>query len=381
MKRWYARQLAILLVAATIWAGIFAVPYAFEQAWWRPSITMLVVVSGIIMITNLLLASVVLQSDAPSLDLVGIFQHHLPANAKHLASFITMWAFFVFMMVYCILAPQFLSIVFGWNEPNVLLALLYVTGIGLMLHKHLAEIQRFEHRIILLLTTLILGCSVLARYGWTDIPVFFDMSVWWHAYLPYGVLLFALNSMAAVPLICMLAPTQPRTIKHAIIWAGIFTALIVGVFAIAITWLTWSNTSPDTLNSLYIFLWPAALRVAAAIGVLAMISPHIIFGTHLRKTFMYDYRMPRWLAWILVTWWPFLLVLLLHPNLAEFLGWAGSIAAWWMALLILRVARRFWRHATDTQRQQFLLSKPNFFAQALILTYLAGMIITMVLAI
>jgi hypothetical protein len=92
--------------------------------------------------------------------------------------------------------------------------IVYVAAIGLMIYKHLSQIERFEKRVIILLTSLIIGCCFLALYHWNEQPIIFTTFNRNNIYLPYGILLFALNSMAVVPLVCMLSPTQPKTIKQ-----------------------------------------------------------------------------------------------------------------------------------------------------------------------
>jgi amino acid permease len=376
MKQHSAMSIALLIIAGTIGAWIFSVPFTFEQTGRWPSISMVVLVTIAIIVTNLLLASVVLQSEAPKHDLVSIFHYYLPEKFRHRAWWITMGSFFVYMMIYCIMAPQFLTLLMWWSEPWIIVPIVYGTAIGMMLHKNLTEVERFEKRVIVLLTSLILWCCLLALYNRNGQPAVLTTLNRQNLYLPYGILLFALNSMAVIPLVCMLAPAQPKTIKQWIIIAWILTAIIITSFALAISWLTGNNTSPNTLSSLDILLWPTMVRIAWWIWLLAIISPHIIFGTHLRKSLSGDYKIPRSIARLIVTWWPLLASLILHPNITDLLWWTWTIASWGTALLIVRVTYRFYTKSSPTIQDTFLVKNPKVRIWILTLIYTMGILIT-----
>lgn len=364
------RRLSTMLTWATIWAGIFWVPYAFAQAGGQVSLAMLIIVAGSTLLTNLLLARVVMQSTNPQKDLVGLFRAHLPQRAGNVASVLTIIAFFIYMLVYIRLGPSFLKLITGDSLPLAAATILYVGSIAFLMRKKLAQLSRIEHPLVSLLLLLFVLCICISLYARPEGQTLLSSHPNANIILPYGVLLYALNGVQAVPLLCIVAKEQntEQHIRKSIFLSRILCVLIVWWFGFAVSGALGAATTQDALHGMKALVGEGFLRISALIWLLAVTSCHVLVGMHARKSLYQHYQYPRRVARALVMAVPLAASLLLHASLIEIISFAGGIltgcTGLWISWLV-------WRVLQDS-KYRFL----HYAAVLIAWVYLSGIILT-----
>jgi len=366
------RRLSTILTWATIWAGVFWVPYVFAQAGGHVSLAMLIIVAGITLLTNLLLARVVMQSTIPQKDLIWLFRAHLPKRAGHIAGILTIVAFFIYMLVYIRLGPSFLKLITWDTLPLAIATTLYVWSIAFLMRKKLTQLSRIEHPIVSVLVFLFVISICVALYVRPESQTFLSPGLSTSSILPYGVLLYALNGAHAVPLLCMVATEQhaEHKIRASIFLSRILCVLIVWWFGFAISGALGAATTQDALHGMRALVGEWFVRISALIWLLAVTSCHLLVGMHTRKSLHQEYNYPRRIARALVLSIPLGVSLLLQASLIEIISFAGGILTGCTGLWISWLVRRVLKN-----KEHRVL---HYAAVLIALVYLSGIIVTII---
>ncbi len=381
------RKLSTMLIGATIGAGIFGVPYAFAHTPGRLPVAALLVAWGVTLLTNRLLARVVVHSTSEHKDLIGLYQAHFPTRARHLTSSITLLSFFTSLLVYSRLGPDFLNLITGDLLPEQTATAIYIGMISTFLRKKLEGVSRAEQYIVSILITLFvvsIGIAFHARPAGQNIFSILTTSIsgtsrqdW---LLPYGVLLYALSGMNAVPLLCIVAAhpakiSSPQTVSdkkiaRSILIAGVLCIAIVGGFGLSISGALGSSTTQDALHGMKEIVWPRFLRIGGLIWLLAVTSCNVLIGMHTRKSLYQDYKIPRSRARGAVVFLPVITGIILQASFIQIISFAGGVLTASTGLRVARLVRRvLW------QKKHLLF---RYAAALLGVIYISGIVLTII---
>ena len=131
---------------------------------------------------------------------------------------------------------------------------------------------------------------------------------WRNIFIPYGVILYSLAGIAAIPEISNIFSRENRRFyKRAIIWGTLIPGIIYLIFIAAVIGLTGLNTSPEAIDGLADLLGKKVVFMGALFGFFVTITSYFILGLSLKETFWCDFKINKNLSWFLACFIPLLL--------------------------------------------------------------------------
>lgn len=326
------------LIGTVVGVGIFGLPYVASRAGLVTTLGYLVVLGGVVLAVNLLYSEVVLRTSEPH-RLVGYAERYLGFTGKALATFSLFFGLYGALLAYMILGGEFLSFLIGGHISPFLAGLLLLAAVAYIVARGLRTIGVVEVFMTALLLSLILG---LVSYGSTAIKaenlIAFGDST--HLFLPYGVVLFALWGLSAVPEIFGFVTDSPRRLKPAVILGTITPVVIYAIFIVAVVGISGLATTVDAISGLTSALGPLFARYGALIGFLAVGTSMMTIAIITNDSLRLDFYLPRWTGWLLTFLLPLLFYLFVTRDFIKVVSWVGAIAMSLEGLMVLAIHAR-----------------------------------------
>lgn len=170
------------------------------------------------------------------------------------------------------------------------------------------------------------------------------------AFLPYGVLLFALWGLSLVPETAELAGRDERRALR-VLSVGLATAVVAYfLFALLIAGITGEATTEDALTGLQAVLGDGIVVLTLVFGILTTFSSYLALGLTLLRTLMLDFRVPRFAAWAATIFVPSVLVFAGAPSLLLVLGLTGAVFLGIEGLVVLALRAQLLRKRGERGR-------------------------------
>ena len=145
-------------------------------------------------------------------------------------------------------------------------------------------------------------------------------------FLPYGVWLFSLTGFSAIP------PTRDLFIDSGIkkfkrvISISLFLAIFAYIlFVFSILGVSGSFATEDALSGIKAFMGVKVMAIGSIIGFLCVFTSFIALAVDMKSMFRYDYKIPRFIAWLFVIIPPTALYLFKFDGLVNTLAITGSV--------------------------------------------------------
>lgn len=364
------RSVAVM-VAATIGAGIFGVPYVMSKSGIIVGLFWLVIVAGVLMIENLLMGELALRMP-DNLRFAGIARNILQPRWARATNFLLLVNFLGALIAYLLLGTQFLSnlisTVIPVNQMTVMIIYFIITA--LIISRPFKEIERVDIFTVVSLLTLI---GLLLSLSLSEIhPSFITHIDSTQIFLPYGVLLFALASAGIIPTLEASLSGYKNDLRKIIIISGLITAIVTGVFGTVVALVSTYSTTPDAISGLSIYAGHYVLFLGSLIGLIAMVGIHGLTGNTVKEILHNDYNISgRWsfLAAVLI---PFLIVLSGQLNFIKVLSLIGGVVGGLVGIMIGVMSLR--SHHMKTRTPEYCLRADRFWAWLVILVFAVGAI-------
>ena len=335
-KEWQATS---LLMGTTIGAGIFGLPYVIAQIGFIPGIFYLLFLGGAVLIINLIYGEIILRTPGDH-QLGGYFRLYLDEKQKRLQGLSTL-SFFISvygaMLAYIIGIGEFLTIIFGIGNPVIWSCLFFILGAA-ALYLGLRSIAFLELLIVFLLIGLVV---VFFGVGFHKISwSYFLETNFSRFFLPYGVILFAINGSAVIPEMEEILRKRPQSLKKAIIVGTLIPIFVYLLFALFVVGICGNRTSQDSVSCLSLALPKWIIQLTAGFGILAMASSFLSLSYVLKECWFRDFKFSRPKAFIFSILPSFALFFLGARNFISVLEFSGAISFGLSAILILTMHNR-----------------------------------------
>ena len=360
-----------VLVGTMVGVGIYGIPFAFAKAGvWVGSLWM---VGLIIIVTlfHLMFAEVVLSTQGVH-QVTGYTNIWLGSWGKRFSMVANAISIYGALLAYIIVVGEFLHNILSNYiavDPQ-LYSLVFAVVTSLVWMMRVRTIATIEIGFIALYT---IGIGLIAIIAVPHIQLQ-HFTTWtpefW--YLPYGIILFAVGGMSAVPIQRQLLAGKERLMRPAIIAAMAFVAVLYVVFALVIVGVSGDGTSTEAFAGLYGFLGAPAIIIGSLLGVLTIATAYVMLGTALFEMFTIDYRQSSFLSWLLVLLPPVALYLSGFRNFIDILGLVGAVSVGMLAVLLLWAYLRARRMRLRTS--ELRLNVPTVLVWLLMLFFTIGII-------
>ncbi|MFN7088569.1 MAG: hypothetical protein ACK4NX_02005 [Candidatus Paceibacteria bacterium] len=194
-------------------------------------------------------------------------------------------------------------------------------------------------------------------------------------FLSYGTILFSLMGYIAIPEIALLLGKEKAKtdmLGPIIIFGTAFSAILSGLFMIAILGISGQKTSQDAISGL-VGIFPGWLVfLAFLLAFLEIATSYLIFGVSIRETLKVDFKFPEIAGDIIVALFPLSLFLAGFSNFVWLISFLGAIWVSMDAILIMLI----WKQAKQRlAKQDAFLKIPDWILNPMIfLVGLGGLI-------
>ncbi len=257
----------------------------------------------------------------------GYAEELLGKKAKWLAFLLTIFTDYGALLVYGLLGGLFLGNFFHIS-PVILSLLVFAAG-SILIFFHFEKIAGINFYLTIFLFGMVAVLFIIA-FPHLKITNFnlngsgsFSSFSW---FIPYGIWLFALAGISAVPEVRdILSGSSLKNLKKVIFTSISLCAIFYLLFVFTIVGLSGKMTTEDALTGAIKILGEPALIIGSILGFLAIFTSFIALGADLKNIFHYDFKFPKWLAWVCVSVPPVVLFILGANNFITILGIIVSI--------------------------------------------------------
>jgi len=359
------------LVGTIIGAGILGIPFVVAKVGVVPGMMILVGLGFAVMVVHLMIAELMLRTRFRH-QLAGLVKKYLGVKAEFLISLSILVGSYGALTAYMVGEGEVLSTLFGMPDQKVLFSIVFFAVAGLVLLIGLKLIKILEYWmvwLIVLVVFLIIGLS-LPEISRANLLT----SDWTQSLMAYGVFLFAFSGMNSIFSVREILRRKEYLLRRAIVVGSIIPMVLYACFASVVVGVTGVMTSDIATIGIGQVMGYKMVVFGNIFAVLAMATSFFTIGISLRQFYHYDYKVPVWLAWLLVLIVPVLIFFFVEQNFIEIIGVVGSIT---FGLAGVLVVFAFWKaKKTGDQKPVFALPKLRLVGSGLILVFVVGMIYT-----
>ena len=355
------------LMGTIVGLGMFGIPYTASKAGFFVGVIYLIILGGIMVFVHLTIGEIVERTKEKH-RLTGYIEKYLGARWKQIIGAIIIFAIYAALLAYIIVAGKFLELIFGDLSNSFTLSLVFWAIISPFILRGVKTIGAVElgmSALLLLLT------GVLFTLGIKDVNAEnfsgFNLASF---FLPYGVIIFAMDGGVAVPEMRELLKLDGKTYKRAIIIGTLIPVFIYFIFMSLVVGVSGVGTSEEALAGLSSHLGPGVIKIGAIFGLLAIITSYLTLGSNLKHTFEYDWRINKVVAGTLVTAAPIALFVLGFQKFIEVISFSGAVFGaiiFIFTLLVYLRAKKQGDHAPG-----YALNVPKLAIWALIALFALG---------
>jgi len=359
------------LIGMIIGVGIFGIPYSFAQAGILVGFFYLIFLTLVVTTVHLLYGEIILRT-GQDCRLVGYGERYLGAKGKTLTTGIVIFQFYGALLAYIIAGGYFLNIIFnrffGGSDFSWSLIFFAFGALAIFFGLKMVSLSEFFMAILLVALAIFFVSRGAPLVNFENFKGFSLMKF----FLPYGVIFFSLTGGAAVPELRQILKGQERKIKRVIILGTFIPAVIYLLFALVVVGITGEGTSENAISGLIPYLGQNIVIAGAIFGFLAVITSFLMLGLNLRKMFQLDYKLNKFLAWVLACFVPLIIFLAGFNDFIVVIGLIGAVAGGFegiMTVLIYIKAKRM-----GDRQPEYNLKLNKIFVWGFVLLFALGII-------
>ncbi len=334
-----------LLTWWVIWAGFFALPYTVYNAWLTSSIIIIILVWLLVTIMHLILWEICLSLPGHK-TFVWMARRLFPHWLAQVALYVNTINNIIWIIAYILLWWTFLHtiLLYFWVDINTWWLMFgYVCVVWYFWITSMKQLSKRDSAIVILLFVAI-GWIILS---WTLRWDMWPATIWGFSenFRVYGITLFALSSINAIPLLYHSTWSSAIKMRKVIITSWMTVTLIALFFSLAIISLSSIHMSEDGIHWLTKAWFPFLGLIWSIAWLCAIFSSHIPVLEHLQEVFTRDIKRNKTITWSFVTLLPFIFILYFDIGIVELLWAAGSMLGW--ILFILACLLNIYLHHTQ----------------------------------
>ncbi len=319
----------LILSGLIIGAGMFAIPYSFAQAGFWLSITEFIILSGFVLFLHIIYSEIVLHTEQQH-RLPGYIKTYLGNNAYCFTTFSSLFGVTGTLLIYSILGSSFITNILkivGWESVSNLQPIIIISILSLLVGVITLFSLDKEALINGLLTFLLIGFIIflIVRLLPNIQITNFTPSNFNNVFLLYGVLLFALNGVTAVPEVITILNKNKRLTRWAIILGSLIPALLYFLFSLSMVGNYGAATSQDAISGLSNLNNKSMLIIGNMVGLLSILTSFIVLSLNMQSLLVLDLKFNKKIAWLLVSFSTIFLYTIGLNDFIKIMSFVGTI--------------------------------------------------------
>ncbi|MCK5123373.1 MAG: hypothetical protein KAQ87_04490 [Candidatus Pacebacteria bacterium] len=323
-----------ILIGTAVGAGVFGLPYVVAKSGFVPALILLIILGAMMILIGLMYGEVTLRTSNKG-RLAGYCGKYLGKNGKRAATLITLFALYANTLAYIIIGGIFLNALFSsyFGGSEFIYGLIMFAFISAGIYVKLKFVNIMEFLMVVFLLAIIFGiCLKGIPFIDSNNLMSYNLSQF---FLPFGVILFSLSALSAIPELEHIMKKKQEKIKSAIIIGGIATIIIYALFMAIVVGVSGSATTPETFSGLSQFMGNGIITLGLIFGVFAVATSYLMIGINLKEIFWYDYHLSKNKSWALACFIPVIIFILGLRDFIAVISFAGSIAGGFIGILII----------------------------------------------
>lgn len=362
-----------ILIGVIIGAGIFGIPYVVARSGVIPGLFYFLILGGTVLLLHLFFGEIVLRTKEKH-RLVGFAQKYLGRSGKILITVSTIFGMTGALLAYLILGGEFLKIIFSplFDLQSRTLSLFFWVILLYFIFKGVKVIARTEifTNLAFFIIIFIVFCFLLPKINLENFILINPKNI----FLPYGVIMFALVGLVAVPEITEIlrTPEERKSLKKIIITASVVVITLYFLFSLAVVGVSGKDTSPEALSGLVPFLGQKVIILGALFGVITLADSFLVICLSLKNVLIYDYNFPKALAFFISSGLPIILFLIGFRSFIGVIGFVGTILGMIEGIVILLIFTKVKK--LGDRESEYSLKAPSFLLYFLMAIFIFGAI-------
>ncbi len=331
-----------LIIGTVIGAGVFGIPYAISQSGFFLGLVNLAFVGFIVTVMTLFMGEVVLRTDDTK-QFIGLAEKYLGSWGKWLMFLSMTLGIFGALTAYLVGIGQSLFHLLGGSP--ILYSILFFAFAAPIVYFGLKTVSKVELGLsaILVVIFIVISFLLMPQIKFSNLT-YLDFS---KIMVPYGVILFATLGYSVIPEVEILLKNQKEKMLSSIIIAMVICLGIYALFSFSSLGVYGNKIAEIATESL-----TGGLNVlGTTVAILAMATGFLALSLVLKHVLELDLKINPKLAWAVVCFIPFLIVLLISPSFVTTIGLTGTYAGGLTGVLCALMVKQA-RKKGD--------SKPNF---------------------
>lgn len=323
-----------VLVGACVGAGVLGLPYVTAKSGFFVTLFYLLVLGGVTLLLNLYLGETALRTKKDH-QITGYAKKYLGKRWGKLVNFALIFGIYSAIVAYLVGVGNSVSfLIFGDLKYSLLFGVFFGLSMSYLFWKGTKELKKYEKYgvfIVLLLISLIfflfIGKVNYSNLGYINFSNFL---------LPFGVVLFALGSETAIPVVSLVLKKEKTLMKRIIVTSSVISFILYLLFTFIVVGFKGSATPQIATFALG--------TVFVVLGIFTMFTSHFSLGSALEENFQFDDRFKKMKAWffvsiapifvyIIVTFFPFF-------SFTKILSIGGVISGGILSILSLFIVKR-----------------------------------------
>jgi amino acid permease len=360
------------LIGSVVGVGVFGLPYVFARTGFAIGAIWLIVLVVLLTALQLMYAEVCIQTD-------GV--HRLSGYVKEYLG--KRWGFVTFvalcgslwgaMLAFLIVGGRFLHILVGpaLGGEEWMYGVAIGVAASILIWRGTLFAAKVEMWIVIAMLFLFafLSLASLSHFHAENLLG----THWSIAFLPYGVVLFSLAGMGAVPeMKLILGRRQEKKLSHAIVSGMSIIGVLYLLFALAVVGATGASTTQTAFDGLVPMLGVTFGVAGSVLGVITVLSIYMIVGVELQNSFVFDRRIPKISAFILAAFVPVLLYVFGLREFIDVIGFVGSVFVGVLGIAIVKTYEAMRKSPVCVKHH--CLDVPSAVSWTLIVVFAAGIL-------
>jgi len=361
-----------ILVGMIVGAGIFGLPYVVEKSGLIPSFFYFLILGLIIILVHLFFGEIVLRTKEKK-RLPGFVQSYLGGKWKTFVVLSTFVGLTGALLAYIILSGNFLKILFSpwFSLDSFYFSLIFWAILVYFIFRGIKIIAPAEifTNFIFFLIVFIVFFFALPKVNFQNFTLFNLPEV----FLPYGVILFSLVGLPAIPeaVEVLKSAEDKKILKKVILTSFLIIILLYFLFIFVVIGTCGKATSSDTFQGLTPFLGTKIIFFGALAAVITLADSFLVVGLYLKNVLIYDYKFPKFSASLFVSGLPLILFLAGFRGFIETIGIVGTIVGTIESVLIILIFKNIKK--LGNRKPEYSLKIPSFLLYFLILVFVFGL--------
>lgn len=360
-----------ILVGTVIGAGVLGIPYAVAKVGWVVGFIYLICLGILVTGLHLLLGEIVIRTRQP-LQIPGLAAKYLGKTGKSWTTFSILFGSYGSLLAYLIGEGAILQALFGWD--SFWWAIIFWFAGSWLAFFGLRLVKKFDLILTLVIFTLVLVITFwsVPHLAW---PNLFSEVNWTNLFLPYGIILFALQGAAAIPQIEDVLPHQQKRLRQVILVGGVIPIIVYFLFMTAVVGVTGNATTEVATIGLGKLVGQKLIIAGSLFAFFTMGTCFINTAMAVKRHFEWDYKMDRFNAWLLTIIVPLLLYLMGARSFINTIGVVGTIFGSLNAIIIILI---YWqaRQKGDLPARRFKIHHALLLSILILLIFVIGAVLT-----